>query len=248
MTDHTGRCTEAQTPAPRQAVGAYVLGALDQAETEQVTAHLAHCPSCHEEYLELLDLVPLLASVTEADVVRGPLEPGPQVLDQTLAAWRRDATDPRRTTVDQRRIPRTSRRTRYALAAACLALLAALGAIAAHLTTDQHTAVQAAWTTTATSAPNPTDPDADGATASVRVSAATWGSAIELTITHVPHGYECTMIVVATDGHHETAGTWRAPASGTITIPGTVGLKPGQITAIEVRLPDGATLVTLDRS
>jgi len=98
MTDHTGRCTEAQTPAPRQALGAYVLGALDQAETDQVTAHLAHCPGCHEEYLELLDLVPLLASVTEADVVRGPLEPGPEVLDQTLAAWRRDATDPRRTT------------------------------------------------------------------------------------------------------------------------------------------------------
>jgi hypothetical protein len=56
------------------------------------------------------------------------------------------------------------------------------------------------------------------------------------------------MIVVAADGHQETAGTWKAPASGTITIPGTVGLEPGQITAIEVRLPDGATLVTLDRT
>ena len=55
------------------------------------------------------------------------------------------------------------------------------------------------------------------------------------------------MIVVAADGHRETAGTWKASASGTITIPGTVSIEPDQITAIEVRLPDGTILVTLPR-
>jgi len=65
MTDHIDRCTAPQTPSLRLAVGAYVLGALDPAETDQVTAHLDQCPSCHQEYLNLLDLVPLLACVTE---------------------------------------------------------------------------------------------------------------------------------------------------------------------------------------
>jgi anti-sigma factor RsiW len=248
MTDHTDRCTAPKIPSLRLALGGYVLGALGSAETDQVTAHLADCPSCHEEYLELLDLVPLLACVTEADAVHGPIEPDPDALGQTLAAWRRDTAARQPSTDDKgRHPPMRSRRARYALAGACLALLAGVGAITVDLPAGDHAGTQSAWSATAVSAPDPADPDADGATASVHVSAATWGSTIELTIEHVAWNYECTMIVVAADGHHETAGTWKAPSSGTITIPGTVGLEPDQITAIEVRLPDGATLVTLER-
>jgi len=248
MTNRTDRCTEPQTPSLQLAVGAYVLGALDPADTDQVTAHLAHCPNCHEEYVDLLDMVPLLAGVSEADAVHGPLEPGPDVLGQTLATWRRDTTETSANVAGQDRHPLLrSRRTRHALAVACLAMLAGIAGIGVHPSTGKHTGTQAVWSAAATSTPDPADPDTDGATASVRVNDATWGSAIELTIEHVPGGYECTMIVVAADGHRETAGTWKASASGTITIPGTVSIEPDQITAIEVRLPDGTILVTLPR-
>jgi anti-sigma factor RsiW len=47
MADRTDRCNAPQTPSLRLAIGAYALGALGQAETDQVTMHLAHCPSCH---------------------------------------------------------------------------------------------------------------------------------------------------------------------------------------------------------
>lgn len=91
MSDHADRCIEAQTPSLQLSIGAYVLGALEPAETDEVTMHLVACHSCREEYLELLDLVPLLASVTEADAVHGPPEPDPDVLGQALAAWRLDS-------------------------------------------------------------------------------------------------------------------------------------------------------------
>ena len=252
MTDRAGRCTAPQTPALRQAVGAYVLGALDQAETDQVTVHLADCASCTEEYLDLLDLVPLLATVTESDAVHGPVEPGPDVLGQTLAAWRRDTAIPHTSTANRRRAPRPSRRARYAMASGALVLFAGICAIGilppAHNRSDTwDTRISWIATADAGAAADADDPDADGATATVQVSAATWGSAIKLTIEHVPKGYECTMIVVAADGHSETAGTWKAPTSGTITIPGTVGIDPDEIASIQVRLPDGATLLTLQR-
>lgn len=243
MSDHADRCTAPHNPSLRLAVGAYVLGALDPQESDEVAAHLAACPGCREEYRQSRDLVPLLAAVTEADAVHGPPAPDADMLGQTLAAWRRDTAGPHRPRTDRGRRPRRPRQARYTLAAVCLVLLAADGAVMTHLASGHHAAVQAAWSATATAS----SADADAATATVRVSPAAWGSAIELTITDVPRGYECTMVVVASDGHQETAGTWKAPASGEVTIPGTVGLDPGAIASIKVRLPDGEDLVTLER-
>jgi hypothetical protein len=255
MTDHGGRCTAAQTPALREAVGAYVLGALDSTETDQVTAHLADCHSCREEYLELLELLPLLATVTEAGAVNGPVRPGPDVLGRLLSSWRRDSVGGRRDPAGRGPLSRRpngrggpsrrSRRSKYALAAAGAVIFAGICAIGL-LVPAGRPDTSTAWSATAAAGPSRADPDAD-ATASVRVSATTWGSAISLTIEHVPEGYECTMIVVASDGHREDAGTWKARTDGTFTFPGTAGIDPDQIASIQVELLDGTTLVTLDR-
>jgi hypothetical protein len=249
VTDHSGRCTDPQNPALHEALGTYVLGALGPEETDRVAAHLARCRSCREEYLELLEVLPLLAAVTETEALYGPVQPGPEILDRVLAARPRNPAAPQRDPADHAhsehgRPPRRSRR-KYALAAAGLVLVAAVGTITFRLPTQQPS-VQTAWTATATSKPGSADPDA-WAAASVRVTATTWGSAISLTIQHVPRGYECTMIVVADDGHREPAGTWKAPNSGTITIPGTAGIDPDEIASIQIQLPSGRILVTLNR-
>ena len=55
-------CTAANDPWLREAVGAYLLGALEPAENDRVAAHLAGCASCRAEYGELAELLPLLAS------------------------------------------------------------------------------------------------------------------------------------------------------------------------------------------
>ncbi|MFB6963576.1 zf-HC2 domain-containing protein, partial [Streptomyces sp. NPDC056309] len=57
----------AEHDALRLALGAYVLGTLPPAETEQVRAHLAGCTECQAEHTQLTGLPALLATVTAAE-------------------------------------------------------------------------------------------------------------------------------------------------------------------------------------
>lgn len=250
MTDRAGPCISAQTPAMRESIGAYVLGALEEVENETVTAHLAVCGSCRAEYLDLVGLPPLLAALTEAEAVRGSAWPGLEVPDRVVSVLRTAtagsptamASDPASSGSNGpgRAAATRARRSTSVVAAVGLALVVGIGYMGIRAVAGQSSA-PIAWTATATSA---ADPDAV-VTGSVQVAAATWGSTIRMTIEHVPDRYKCTIIVVAVDGHRETAGTWRAPATGTVTIPGTVGIGPDQIASIQVQLPDGTTLLML---
>ena len=47
----------------RQALGVYVLGAIDPAERAQVDEHLATCPDCREELASLAGLPAMLRKV-----------------------------------------------------------------------------------------------------------------------------------------------------------------------------------------
>ncbi|MFD0383780.1 anti-sigma factor family protein [Streptomyces stramineus] len=52
-------------------MGAYVLGVLDDAETERFEEHLAGCEQCGAELDGLMDMPPLLAEFKEATPTRG---------------------------------------------------------------------------------------------------------------------------------------------------------------------------------
>jgi hypothetical protein len=81
------RCTAGPAvPPPRETLGGYVLGALDPVETDRTAAHLAECEGCRAEYLDLLDLLPLLAVITEQEAVTGPVRPHPDTLERVLSA------------------------------------------------------------------------------------------------------------------------------------------------------------------
>jgi hypothetical protein len=81
------RCTAGlDVPPPRETLGGYVLGALDPLETDRTAAHLADCEGCRAEYLDLLDLLPLLAVITEQEAVIGPVRPHPDTLEKVLSA------------------------------------------------------------------------------------------------------------------------------------------------------------------
>lgn len=236
MNDAVSGCIAPQTPALREAVGAFVLGALGPTESDLVSAHLTDCAACRVEYAELLDLLPLLASVCEQEAVHGPVRPEPAVLGRVLASARRPARENRRSARPGRRSPRT----RIALAAACVVLAAGGAAAGVAVSTSGDAAPPAGWSANARSG----YPGGD-VTASVRVTATSSGSSLQLTMQHVKPGYRCKMVVLAADGHRETAGTWSAPASGTVVIPGSVSIPPNQIAAVQVDLPDGTTLVNL---
>jgi hypothetical protein len=62
----------------RQGLGAYVLGGLDEDETEAVAAHAAECPRCRGELEELAETAELLA------VLREPIRRAPADLKRRV--------------------------------------------------------------------------------------------------------------------------------------------------------------------
>jgi anti-sigma factor RsiW len=77
----------------REALGAYVLGALDPEETAAVKAHLHGCPSCAAEHAGLAALPPLLGLAEEAGE-HAP--PSPAVEERVLDAFAREHRPARR--------------------------------------------------------------------------------------------------------------------------------------------------------
>ena len=252
MTDRVPHCTAPRDPGLREAVGAYLLGALEPAESDRVAAHLADCSSCRAEYGELIELLPLLASVTEGEAVNGPVRPEPAVLGRVLETTSQFGADsqghglpgddfaaPRRHKRARRPLRRTPR-TRIALAVSCIVLAAAGSGIGVMMSSSNSASVTtAAWSATTTVQPY-------HVTATVQVSTASWGSKIQLKMASVPDGYTCTMVVIDRNGHGQQAGNWKAKDSGPFTINGSVSLAPNLISSIQVNLPNGRTLLTLN--
>ncbi|MFE4689643.1 MULTISPECIES: zf-HC2 domain-containing protein [unclassified Streptomyces] len=56
-------------PHVRQALGAYVLDALDAQETGHVAGHLQRCGACAAAYVEVADAVSLLALLDVDDLL-----------------------------------------------------------------------------------------------------------------------------------------------------------------------------------
>jgi hypothetical protein len=99
-------CTQVADLAP-----AFVLGALEAAESDSVRRHLAACPETHPEMAELHSVVPALFEVVE------PVAPSAGLKDRILAAAAADtqrgatpaaepARDVQRPTVDEERTPK----------------------------------------------------------------------------------------------------------------------------------------------
>lgn len=246
-------CTAANDPWLREAVGAYLLGALDPAESDRVAAHLAGCASCRAEYGELAELLPLLASVTEPEAVNGPVMPQPAVLGRVLASTSQQTVDvesnghteayapqtrPRRRAA-WRNPARVSRRSRFALAAAAVVVVAG-GSVAGTVMSSSGGLPAGSWTASATGVGYDLH-------ASVQVTPATHGSKIQLKMDDVPAGYSCKMVVIGKSGKRETTGSWTANTEGSFGIPGWSSMAPNLISSIQVDLPDGSMLLTLDQ-
>ncbi|MFF4773312.1 anti-sigma factor family protein [Microtetraspora fusca] len=253
----------------RIALGAYVLGALDDEETAAVEAHLDECPDCMAELAELSGLPPLLAQVTEEDI-RNAAEPPRQVLDRLLVA-----------TVRRRR------RSRIMLALAASVAVVALGG-----TTWMATARPAADTSAGSSsivsakaapeesAAGQSDAAADRAAMQpqtkldagghelytsiaprtestrqgsvemkVELTQDAGGTRVEATVTGLRAGAVVRLTAVGTDHRRSAVASWSAAAQGLSATPvafgGSTELPLGEITGFELTTADGRTLVTV---
>jgi hypothetical protein len=187
----------------RQALGVYVVGAIDPAERAIVDAHLGQCRDCREELAGLAGLPALLGRVPLAEAERLALddaelrdlgEPPAELLDSLL-----------RQVAERRR----ARRWRGVVAAAAAAVIAVGGGIGGGVLISQGHG----------SPPPPTTqvkpPDlVRGTNLATHVSAAVYyfpkksGTTMQVLVTGIRNGTYCQLWLTTSSGRHLLVGGW----------------------------------------
>ncbi|HCA84287.1 MAG TPA: RNA polymerase subunit sigma [Streptomyces sp.] len=250
--------TTPERNSEHEAVGAYALGILDQAEAARFEVHLAGCNYCSAQLDEFMGIEPLLATLAETPTPvhdTGVLhaKPGPQVLPRLLG----EVSDHRR---------KARRRGRYLLAAAAALVLGgppvAVWATAGDSgdsgrTTAGNTA-EAAFRDGMQEKVTATDPVSKVA-ATVATAEKAWGTDTVLELKNVRGPEKCSLIAVSKNGDEEIVTSWSVPewgygipgsdhpgAKNPLYIHGGSAMAPKDIDRFEVRTFDGDRLVTVN--
>jgi hypothetical protein len=217
----------------RQALGVYILGAIDPAERALVDKHVAGCRECRDELAGLAGLPALLSRVSSDEIGRISREDAEPVPDE--AAPREDFVESLVSLTEARR--RRSRRWQ-AVAAAAAVVIAAGGAVAGLRLTSGPSAPPAAssvpappasWQTAQTTSA------LSGIRATVRYARMPWGIAIDVQISGVPGGTTCQLWV--TDGHgvHLAAAGWTIFRNDDgAWYPGSSWVPPSQVQGFDI--------------
>ncbi|MEU8886934.1 zf-HC2 domain-containing protein [Streptomyces sp. NPDC048442] len=243
------------------AVAAYSLGILDEAETTAFEAHLAGCDFCAAQLDDLAGLEPMLAALAEPPGPPRQLTPPSPVLLAGLL----DEVGAQR---DLR--ARRKRRGLYLAAAAAAVVIGGSGAAVVAAVNDRPEPVRALPD------PHPTSPAEDAffhhmeekreATDPVtRVSAVVgtekkaWGTHTVLELKNVKGPLKCSLIAVSKKGEEEVVSSWTVPkwgygiadspqksAKSPLYVHGGAAMARNDIDHFEVRTFDGKRLVKVD--
>jgi anti-sigma factor RsiW len=217
----------------RQALGVYVLGAIDPAERSQVDRHVTGCRECRDELAGLAGLPALLSRVSADEVGRISLEdvdaapagvtPPSDLLESVLSL----------TAARRRR-----HRRWQALAAAAAVVVAAAGIVAGLRLASgpapagapaSATAPPASWQTARTTSA------LSGITATVRYNREPWGTAMDIQVTGVPRGTTCQLWVTDAQGVHLAVSGWTVASGDTRAwYPGSSWVTASQVQGFDV--------------
>ncbi|MGC0418471.1 anti-sigma factor family protein [Embleya sp. AB8] len=238
-------------------LGAFVVGALDEAETARIRQHVATCPRCRAEYDELAGLPALLARLTEAEAAASGTAVGGTPPARLLSAAAGRAERGRRL------------RNLTAAAAAVLVLLAGLTGWALGDSGGSHESTAAPSSSGPPPPPASVSPAArepgtpavppgartvraddprSGAGAELRYAATAWGSSVDVSLSGIRPGTRCQLDVHGTRGRIETASSWVVPGGeyGADPIRGATGIPAGEITRFTVKtVGDGQQLLDI---
>jgi hypothetical protein len=210
-------------------LGAYVLHALEDDESETVRRHVHDCPLCQDEVGELSFTASLLSLLKPGDLERletGEHEdPHPEPTDRstTASCAERDRRRP----------------GRRAVLAGAVALLAAISLPVGRAALDDHAAPTAAATVL-----RATDP-ATQVRAAVTLASQNDGTHLHLSLSGAyPRGW-CSLVARSRDGRTDTAATWRADERGTADVAGTTAIPAGRLRELDVVTDTGRVLVRI---
>lgn len=223
-----------------ESLGAYVLGALDDVETREVATHLAQCPQCRAQVDELAEMKDALGEVPPELFLEGPPADGDLVLQRTLRQVRAEKA--------------SGARTRNILvgAAAVVAVALALGGgvIMGRGNAGSTTLALPPPTVTHTTLPAGTK-YMSGTSGDVRLDvtvlpAAGWVR-VNASVTGIPQGEKCVLVVKSKSGDTEVAGSWlvgpKAAKNGT-NLDGSALVAPDQVASVAVMNTAGHVFVS----
>lgn len=209
--------------AVREALGAYLLGALAPGERREVEDHLDGCSACRDELARLSAVPPLLGRVTVSEVTSGALVAGRDPIPAVVE----------RAAQDRRRIRRHLWGWRAAAAAAAVVAVLAL----------------APWDRPDASPSFPATPESPVAATiegDVTPYAWEWGTTLSLQVQHLPQRDAYVLWAVAADGRREQAGTWGPTSHGGAQVRGATAIQRSDLRRVEVTDADGQPLFSFD--
>jgi anti-sigma factor RsiW len=207
----------------RDALGAYVLGALEPAERAAVDGHLGACGECRDALAELAALPGLLGRLSPEEVAEG-LRPVPEIaLEEATSAVSRSQRE------QGRRL-----RVWRGLAAALTIVALLLAAPALLREPAPHVRL----------APEAVAADAASVEGFAALRERAWGMEVELELQNLPARQGYTLLAVADDGHDTVAATWAATDTGRVSLTGACYLPLEELERMDVVSPEGEVLLT----
>jgi hypothetical protein len=189
----------------RQALGVYVLGAIDPAERAQVDEHLATCLECREELASLAGLPAMLRKVPIVEAER--LAAQEQDLELAGVPSTEMLTSLIARTTNVRRI----HRWRSVAAAAAVAIVALGGGVAVANALQPPAAPSqpgVAWQQASGSGP------VTGAHLTVKYRNEPWGTRMLVNVTGLQPGSVCQLRVMDATGGTSVVGSWKVWPGG----------------------------------
>lgn len=225
-------------------IAGYVAGELTPAEREAVETHLGTCAECREEVESLREMQEFLGVVPPEALLDGPPDDGDLLLQRTLRQVRTESA---------------SARNRNRLLAGAAAVVVAAAALGAGVLVGQsgHGTQEASPPSPPASSSGPptavpgtrfasaTDPTT-GARLTVGVMPAAGWVRVNASVTGIPAGQRCQLIVVGKDGTREVAGNWLVSPSAEqagVNLDGSALIDPSDVSSVLVQNTAGKTFV-----
>ena len=222
----------------RRLLGGYLLGGLDDADTDRLDAHLLSCDECRAELDRLAPVPELLRSLEHAQPIAAGSRPSPDRIESLLARMRAERSQERR---------RGTRRRLAAVAAAVLLVAAGVGVIA---TRDQDppdgsspVAAPSRSTAPAVTAVFEAQ-DGSGLSGQAVLTGKTWGVSIDLTVSRLSGRGPFVCRVSKADGTVEQAAIWGPTPSGNAKVTGASSIQLRNVSQVAVADHDGHVLGT----